>query len=159
MAGISGRLMGLKVGGVFISCEISSDFNCQADMLPASAIDSARWKEWIAGIRSWGMSVNGQLLAEAVGADFKTVMNSYFSGLPVFLIWGTRPSATTQLSLSGSALLSASSATGPSKGASTYTLTFQGTGALTSSFEDFALLINAMPPSADYPTIVDERVF
>lgn len=158
MAGISGRLMGLKVGGVFISCEISSDFNCQADMLPASAIDSARWKEWIAGIRSWGMSVNGQLLAEAVGADFKTVMNSYFSGLPVFLIWGTRPSATTQLSLSGSALLSAASATGPSKGASTYTLTFQGTGELQSSFEDFALIIDALPYDTDYPIIVNENV-
>lgn len=159
MSGIAGRLIGLKVNGIFISCEISCDFNFQADMLPASAIDSARWKEFISGIRSWSMSVNGQLLAEAAGADFKTVMNSFFSGLPVFLNWGTRPSAVTQLSITGSALLSTGSATAPGKGFSTYNLNFQGTGPLTTSFQDFQLLIDAMPASADYPVIVDERVF
>lgn len=158
MPGIPGRLLGLQVNGVFISCEVSSTFNFQADMLPASAIDSAGWKEFLAGIRSWSMSVSGQLLAEAVGADFKTVLNTYFSRLPVLLIWGTRPSATTQLSISGSALLASGSATGGSKGSSTYDLSFQGTGVLQTSFEDFSLIIDAMPAIEDYPIIVDVRV-
>lgn len=158
MAGISGRLIGLKANGIFISCEVSSDFSFNADMLPASAIDSAGWKEFVSGIRSWSMTVNGQLLAEAVGADFKTLLNNFFSRLPVTLIWGTRPSALTQMTISGLALLSAGSATAPNKGAATWTMTFQGTGALTTSFEDYSLIIDAMPASADYPVIVDEDI-
>jgi predicted secreted protein len=155
---IPGRLIGLKVNGIFISCELSCDFNFQAEMLPASAIDSAAWKEFIAGIRSWSMGVSGQLLAEAVGADFKTILNSFFTRIPVLVIWGTRPSATTQLSMSGSALVSGGSATGPNKGAATYTITFQGTGPLTTNFEDYSLIIDAMEPRDDWPIIVNENV-
>lgn len=158
MAGISGRLMGLQANGILISCEIQSSINFQANMLAASAIDSGRWAEVIAGLRSWTMTIDGQLLAEAVGADFKTLMNLFFSGLPVFLTWGTRPSATTQLSLSGSAVLASGSATGPSKGSSTWNMVFNGTGELKASFEDFALIIDAMPADALYPVIVDTDV-
>lgn len=158
MSALSGQLIGLQVNGIFISCEVSSDFNFQVDMLPASAVDSAGWREYIAGIRSWTMSVNGQLLAEAVGADFKTIMNAVFSRLPVLLIWGTRPSATTQLKLQGSAYPSTGNATAPTKGKATYSITFQGSGALTSSFEDFELLIDAMPVDADYPIVLDENI-
>lgn len=158
MGGIAGKLIGLQISGVFISCEISCDFSCNVEMLPASAIDSAGWKEFIGGLRSWGITVNGQLLAEAVGADFKTIMNAIYSRLPVFLTWGTRPSAVTQMSISGNALPSSLNATAPSKGAATWNVTFQGTGAPVASFEDFLLIIDAMPPDATYPTIVDERV-
>jgi predicted secreted protein len=159
MGGISGRLLGLQVGGVFISCEVSSEFNCNIDMLPASAIDSEGWKEFIQGIRSWTVNVSGQLLVEAVGADFKTLMNAVYTRLPVFVMWGTRPSATTQMSISGDAFPMNLNATGASKGAASWSVSFQGTGRPVSSFEDFALIIDAMPPSADYPTIVDTRVF
>jgi len=158
MSGIPGRLIGLKVNGVFISCELSCDFNFQSDMLPASAIDSAGWKEFIAGIRSWTMSVSGRLLTEAVGADFKTIMNSWISRNPLFLIWGTRPSATTQMSISGAALVASGNATGPNKGFANWNVTFQGTGELTTSFEDFSLIIDAMPAIEDYPIIYDLRV-
>lgn len=159
MGGIAGRLLGLQVGGVFISCEVSSAFNCNVEMLGASAIDSAGWKENLPGLRSWSIDVNGQLLAEAVGADFKTIMNAVYDRIPVFLKWGTRPSAVTQMSLSGAAYPTTLNATAPSKGASTWNVSFVGTGKPVASFEDFALIIDAMPPSADYPTIVDERVF
>ena len=159
MGGIAGRLLGLKVNGVFISCEVSSEFNCNVDMLPASAIDSEGWKEFIQGIRSWTVNVSGQLLVEAVGADFKTLMNAVYTRLPVFVIWGTRPSATSQMSISGDAFPMNLNATGASKGPASWNVSFQGTGRPVSSFEDFALIIDSMPPSADYPTIVDERVF
>lgn len=158
MGGIAGRLLGLQVNGVFISCEVACTFNFQADMLPASAVDSAGWKEFIMGIRSWTMSVDGQLLAEATGADFKTILNSFFTRIPILLTWGTRPSALTQMSISGNALVASGAATGPSKGPATWNVSFQGSGALTTSFEDFSLIIDAMPSSADYPTIVDENV-
>lgn len=155
MSAIPGSLIGLQFNGVFTSCEISSDINFSADMLPASAVDSGGWKEFIRGIKSWSMSVNGQLLAEAVGADFKTMVDAFDSGQPVFVSWGTRPSAVTQLSLSGFALVSAGSATGPNKGKATWTINFQGTGVLDTNFQDYSLIIDAMPAEADYPIIFD----
>jgi len=158
MASISGKLIGLQVNGQFISCELSCDFNLSAEMLPASAIDSAGWREYIAGIRTWSMSVSAQLLAEAVGADFKTVINAVYSRLPVAVRWGTRLSATTQLALSGLALPSTVQATAPNKGLANYNITFQGTGPLSNTFEDFSLIIDSMPASADYPLVINEDV-
>lgn len=155
MSAIQGKLMGLKVNGVFISCEVSSDISFQGETLPATAIDSGGWKEFLSGLRSWSMNVNGQLLAEAVGADFKTIFNSFVSRNPILLTWSTRPSATTALSLTGTAIVASGSATGPNKGNSTWTVAFQGTGALVPSFQDFALIIDAMPPEATYPIIFD----
>lgn len=158
MAGIPGRLLGLQTGGVFISCEIACTFNFQVAMLAASAIDSGGWAEFISGLRSWTVSVDGQLLAEAVGADFKTILNAVYSRQPIFLVIGTRPSATTQMTVSGSALPVSGSFSGPGKGVATWTALFQGTGKPTTSFQDYALIIDAMPAIADYPTIVDVRV-
>lgn len=158
MAGIPGRLLGLQIGGVFISCETSCSFNCSKDMLPASAIDSAGWKEFISGIKTWTMSVDGQLLAESAGADFKTILNDMFNDIPVLATIGTRPSATTQLTISGLALASQTGFTGPSKGKASWTANFQGTGKLTTNFEDFSLIIDSMPPESDYPIIFDLRV-
>lgn len=158
MAGIAGRLIGLQVNGAFVSCEVSCDFNFQVDMMPASAVDSEGWKEFIAGIRSWSVNVNGHLLAEAVGADFKTIMNAVFLRQQVLLTIGTRPSATTQLTLTGTALPATGGFTGPNKGASTWTVNFQGTGEIVASFEDFEIIIMAMPVNADYPLVVDEDI-
>lgn len=158
MAGIAGRLIGLQINGIYVSCELSADITFTVDMLPASAVDSAGWKEFIAGIRSWSINVSGQLLAEAVGADFKTIVNAIYSRLPVLLIWGTKPSATTQLTITGNALPTSANATAPNKGATTYNVSFQGTGAPTTSFEDFDLIIKAMDPEDDYPTILDMNV-
>lgn len=158
MASIPGRLLGLQVNGVFISCELSCDFTFQSDMLPASAVDSGRWKEFIAGIRSWSMSVNGQLLAEAAGADFKTLMLAAIAGDAVLVRWGTRTSAVTQMAMSGLAIPSNLQGTGPNKGSGTWTATLQGTGELDTDFQNFQLIIDAMPAEADYPIIYDLNV-
>lgn len=155
MSGIAGKLLGLQVGGLFISCEVSCNFNFQVAMLPASAVDSEGWVEFIAGLRSWSVQVDGQLLAEAVGADFKTILNAVFLRQQVLLIIGTRPSATTQMSIRGMALPSSGSFTGANKGSATWTTTFTGTGAPVASFEDFGIIIDAMPPESDYPIIYD----
>lgn len=155
MAGIPGRLLGLQVNGIFISCEVSCTFNFNVNMLAASAVDSAGWAEFIAGLRSWTVNVNGQLLAEAAGADFKTLMNAVFLRQQVLVKIGTRSTATTQMSITGKAIPSSGNFTGANKGASTWTMTLQGTGAPVASFEDFGLIIDAMPAVADYPLIYD----
>lgn len=147
--------MGVQIGGLFISCEVNCQFNFNVNMLAASAIDSEGWSEFIAGLRSWTVTVDGQLLADAVGADFKTILNAVFLRQTLLITVGTRQSATTQMSITGNALPSSGSFTGPNKGVSTWTVTFQGTGAPVASFEDFGIIIDSMPASEDYPIIYD----
>lgn len=156
-SGISGQLLGLKVNGAFTSCEISCEFSFDQEMLPASAVDSGRFKEFIAGIRGWTMTVNGNLLLDAVPTDFKSLfISGYMQGLPMFVDCSTRPSVETIMSFSGNALLQSGNFTGPATGKANWNMVFQGTGAIKPTYVNLELLIDAMPALADYPIIVDE---
>lgn len=154
---VAGRLIGVQVGGSFISCEISSSINLTQEMLPAAAVDSGRWAEFLEGERGWTITVNGGLLLEAVGADIKTILlSNYFDTLPLSVYFSTRPDATTELIFSGTALFSSGDITAPSTGAATWNVNLQGSGPLNHTIQDYALLIDAMPPESDYPILVDE---
>lgn len=153
----SGRLIGVQVQGSFISCEISATINFSQEMIPAAAIDSGRWAEFIAGLRSWGISVNGGLLLEAVGADIKTILlTNYFDKIPIFVMFSTRPTATLELVFSGSALFANGDITAPSVGTASWNVQLQGNGPLTAKMQDYSLLIDAMEPQDDWPILVDE---
>jgi predicted secreted protein len=159
MPGVNGSIIGLAFNGAFISCEISCAINFNREMLPASATDSGGWKEFISGVRDWNVNVNANLILEAVPADIKTLLTAnYFGDLPLYIQFSTRPSATTELILSGNTLFQSGSITAPFGSASNWTSTLQGTGPLNSTFQDYALLIDALPVGADYPTIVNEDV-
>lgn len=158
MPAIKGTLLGLKINGAFVSCETSCDFTTDVEMLQASSVSAGRWAEFVAGLRKWSVNVSGNLLLEAVGADAKTILNAIDSGLPVYLQFSTRASASSQFVLSGAALPQNIGINAPAQGNANWTAAFQGTGPLTTNFEDYNLLIDAMPAEADYPIIVNEDV-
>ena len=159
MPGIPGKLIGVKINGAFTSCEVSCTINLNRELLPASAVDSGGWKEYISGIRDWSISINANLLLEAVAADIKTVLTaSYFGNLPLYIQFSTRPSVETELILSGNALFQSGSITAGNVGNASTNINLQGNGELTPNFQNYALLIDAMPAEADYPIIVDEDV-
>ena len=159
MPGVNGNIIGLMVNGTFVSCEIGCSINFNQEMLAASAVDSGRWKEFIAGIRDWSVQVNGNLLLEAVGTDIKTILTAnYFGSLPLYIQFRTRPSATTELILSGNALYQTGNINAQGGAIANWTATFQGTGALTNTFQDYSLLIDALPSGTDWPTVVNEDV-
>lgn len=154
-----GKFLGLKVNGAFVSCETSCSISFDVNMLAASAVDSGGWKEFIAGIRGWQVTVDANLLLEAVPADIKAIITTgLINRLPMFIQFSTRPSVEIQMILSGAVLLASGSITAPAKGNATWNISFQGTGPLTTTYHDFDLLINAMPSFEDYPIIVNEDV-
>jgi len=154
---VAGRLIGVMVGGAFISCEISSTINFSQENLPTAAVDSGRWAEFINGLRSWGLSVNGGLLLEAVGADIKTVLlSNYFDEIPLSVFFSTRPSSTIELIFSGTALFTSGDITAPSDGGASWNIQLQGSGPLQHTIQDYSLLIDAMPPETPWDTLVDE---
>lgn len=159
MPGVSGKIIGVKVNGAFTGCEVSCTINFNRELLPASAVDSGGWKEFVSGLRDWSVSVNANLLLEAVGTDIKTILTAnYFGNFPLYLEFSTRPSVEIEMLLSGRALFQSGSITAGSTGNASTTVNLQGDGELTPSFQDYPLLIDAMPSEADYPTIVDEDV-
>lgn len=154
---IAGSLIGLIVNGAFVSCETQCQINFNQNMIPSSAIDSGGWAEFVAGLRSWSISVNGNLLLEAVGSDIKALIQTGFiNQLPMFAQFSTRPSSDVQLQFSGAVLFNTGSILAASTGVANWNATLQGTGKLNATYNNFSLLIDAMPSEADYPIIVDE---
>lgn len=153
-----GKFLGLMVNGAFISCETSCSFNFTIDMLPSSAIDSGGWKEYIAGIRGWAVTVDANLLLESVASDIKALITTGLMNRQImYAQFSTRPSSSIQLMLAGAVYLSGGSITAPVKGNATWNVTLQGTGALQTTFRDFDLLIDSMPAESDYSIVVDEN--
>lgn len=155
---IQGSLIGLMINGAFISCEVSSQINFNQVMIPSSAIDSGGWAEFVAGLRSWSITVNGNLLLEVVPSDIKALITTGFiNRQPIFVMFSTQQSSEIQLSFSGAALFSQGSIAAAAVGVANWSATLQGVGKLTTAYQDLALLIDAMPAESDYPIIVDER--
>lgn len=153
---IKGSLIGIKVDGNFINCETSCDFNCEIEMLPASAVTSGRWKEVIPGLRSWTMSVNMNLLLATVAADVKSIlMGALLTGDKVFLDFSTKTAISPLLSISGYAYPQTIGISAPGQGIATSTITFQGSGPFTTQVEQFYLIINAQPIEDDKPVYID----
>ena len=159
MPGIAGNLLGFKANGAFANCETQCSIKFDRDLLPASAEDSGNWKEYLYGIRGWSISVDGNLLLEAVPNDIKTLLRTgYFRDFPTYVQFSTAEGSNLELIYSGNALFQSGSITAPGQGKANWTVTMQGTGALTVKQQDYSLIINAMPIVADYPLIVNTRV-
>lgn len=152
---VPGKLLGVQVGNNFVSCETQCDFNCTVDMLAASAVTSGRWKEFIPGMRGWTVTVNMNLLLATQNADVKTILAQIETGEKVGISFCTRNGISPHMIISGFAYPQTVGISGPGAGLATATVTFQGTGPTTLDFEEFWLIINAMPAPADKPNIVD----
>lgn len=154
---IAGSLIGLSINGAFVSCETSCQINFNKVMIPSSAIDSGGWAEFVQGLKSWTVTVNGNLLLEAVPSDIKGLITSGFiNDRPLFAEIKTYPSSTIQMSFSGAVFFTQGSISSASSGVANWTCNLQGVGILNTSYVDLALLIDAMPAIADYPIILDQ---
>ena len=153
---LEGRLMGLSINGYAVECETQCDFNFDVEMLPASAISSGRWKNFIPGVRSWSITVAGNTLLKNAGADIKTILNAVLTGEIVELSFRTHPDISPYLIISGQAIPRQGNLSSANVGFSGWNVVFQGINAFTVDWEQFWLIINAMPPTADYPVIVEQ---
>lgn len=153
---IKGNRINLSFNGLNISCQTSCELSFDAEMIGASSVSSGRWKEFVAGIRSWSFTVNANVLkANNTGADVRNVLAAYLSGQRVFMEMKSTTGELIELVFSGYVLVQNGGIQAGNVGAATWNGTFQGTGALTTNVEDFGLIINAMPIEADYPIIYE----
>jgi predicted secreted protein len=151
---IKGNRINLSWNGLNISCQTSCELSFDAEMIGASSVSSARWKEHVSGIRSWSFNVNAKVLrANNTGADIRNVLAAYLSGQRVFMEMKSNTGDLNELTFSGYVLVQSGGIQAGSTGAATWNGSFQGTGALNTNVEDFGLIIDAMPIEAEWPII------
>ena len=154
---IPGKLMGVAVGGTFISCETESTLNFDKDLLPASSVTSGEYAEFIQGKKNWNVSVNGILLKREAGADFKTLFMAWHLNTVLTVYFRTRLGVDQFLIWKGQAIVKSGMANAPKRGFANWNIVFQGNGVLEMDWEEFWTIINAMPAPSDQPNIVDTR--
>lgn len=153
---IRGALMGLSADGNFISCETNAEMHFDTEMIPASSVSSGYFREKVPGKQDWRMQVDGNLLKRAMASDFKTLFTSWRNRQPVQLQFRTRPWVDQYLIFEGEAWVQQGSLLAPIRGLSNWTIVFDGNGVLNMDWEEFWNIINAMPPTADWPTVVEQ---
>src|SRR5690606_17472314 len=153
---VQGALTGITLNGDFFACESTCTLNVAVDFINAASTESGRWREVVPAMRSWDITVEGNLLLTGLGANAPRVMQAIFDGELLDVAFATLSGVSPKLFIGGKAYASGNSLTGPSKGNATWVVTLIGSGPLTMDWELFALIINAMPPAADKPYIVDQ---
>lgn len=132
MALINGTNLVIKVGGVPILKATTASIEMSVDMPDATTKDSQGWAEFFAGVRSWTLSSDG-LIDYATSASVETdeLVAMLIARTPVSVSFGT--STSGDMLLSGSAYVSSISQTADMESPSGFSVSFQGTGALTQS--------------------------
>lgn len=153
---IDGLLLAVEVGGSRIDCEINCDFSYETDMLPATNPNVGRWRSFLAGVQGWTVAVNGILMLGSAGTGFANLFDIAMQGDHVGIKFGTITGVTPGMVLEGQALIRSINLGAPSVGKSQFSVIFQGSGPLNRNFEENELIIDAMPPEAEWPLIVEE---
>ena len=130
MALINGTNLVIKVGGLPIMKATTASLELSVDMPDATTKDSQGWAEFFAGVRSFTLSSDG-LIDYATSASVETdeLVGMLIARSPIAIEFAT--STAGDMKLSGSAYVSSISQTADMESPSGFSVTFQGTGALT----------------------------
>jgi predicted secreted protein len=130
MALINGTNLVIKVGGVPLLRATTASLEISVDMPDATTKDSAGWAEFFAGVRSFTLSSDGLVnYATAAGVETDELVAMLIARTAVSVEFAT--STAGDMKLSGSAFVTSISQTADMESPSGYSVTFQGTGALT----------------------------
>lgn len=126
---LSGNLLGIEIDGKFVACETSCEFSFEADMLDASAVDSGRWKEVIAGLRSWSVSVNAAMLLQSSATDLTSIINAFVSGARMRVRIKTKVAMIGSIMITGYVIVQSGGLSAAVNSTSTWNTTLEGDGA------------------------------
>lgn len=125
---VNGTKIGLYVGGVLVASATSHTLNIEANMIDVSSKDSAGWAEFIGGQKTW--SIDGEYLFHFDAANgYEELYDSWNARTSVTAMFSTEVSG--DIKFSGSAFVTSLPLEAPMEDATTYSVSLQGTGALT----------------------------
>jgi predicted secreted protein len=132
MALINGTNLTIKVGGVALLKATTASLELSVDLPDATTKDSAGWSEFFAGVRGFTLSSDG-LVDYATDAKVETdeLVALLIARSAVAVEFSTATSG--DMKLNGNAFITSISQTADMESPAGFSVSFQGTGALTQS--------------------------
>lgn len=130
MALINGTNLVIKINGNPIMKATTASIEMSVDMPDATTKDSAGWAEFFAGVRSWTMSTDGLIdYASSASVETDELVQMLIDRNALAVTFST--STAGDMLLSGNAYITSISQTADMESPSGFSVSFQGTGALT----------------------------
>ena len=109
----------------------STDFELSKDTIDATNKDGGSYKEFLVGLSGWTMNAEGIFEEDgsATGVSAKDLLDDIIAGAPLTVIMTSN--VTGDIKLSGSAVITSFAWNAPVNDVSTFSVSLQGTGALT----------------------------
>lgn len=83
---MDGKLVGLKIDGNYVDCEISCTLTVSNEHLDASGATNGNWRYFIEGYKSWNVTVNAKALRNASSAGFAKIFKKNFLSNQTFVL-------------------------------------------------------------------------
>jgi TP901-1 family phage major tail protein len=128
---ISGTDLGVYTGTgtpALLSAATSCAINISRDMRDTSNKDSASWKKVLPGQKSWTVSSENLYIPSATNGYY-VMFQAMVAGTAIVLTWKT--TNASDIIFSGTAYIASLSKTSPNEGNVSYSVNFQGDGAIT----------------------------
>ncbi len=130
MALINGTNLVIKIAGNPIMKATTASLEMSVDLPDATTKDSAGWAEFFAGVRSWTLSSDGLIdYASSGSVETDELVQMFLDRQAVAVTFST--STAGDMVLSGNAYITSISQTADMESPSGFSVSFQGTGALT----------------------------
>lgn len=149
MAGIDGKLIGMRIGIDFVPCEVSVTLNFEVDKLNTSSSANGDWEHHRNGYKKWNASVDGRLLVNSTEGSFNSLMDAYLNDTPLAIAIENRDPNGQPIRIWGEATIQQGTLEGASLGKATWQVQFRGNGPLHSDIATFFDVVNAMPYNDD----------
>lgn len=159
LAPIDGKLLGIRIDGDFSPCEVTCSIRDENELLPASSEESGNHENFIEGYKRGSITVNSRLLINASPSGYARIMQKNALPNQTFeLVFENRTSDAPGIMVMGTYRIQEMELTASVGDKAEYNITFVRCGAYTRlEFEEYNIIINAMPAWADKPYIVDTR--
>jgi TP901-1 family phage major tail protein len=131
---INGTDLIIKVGSDTVAYATSCSLELSADEIDQTSKDSGGWKDIAAGLRSWNMSADALYVNNAAASSedgFPELTTALIARTAVTVHFTFGTAATGDYVYSGSAIITSLSLSSGVEDQATYSVTFNGTGALT----------------------------
>ena len=127
MAAIKGLDVLIKVGSTVVGGQRNASLEMSAETIDTTVKSTGGWAAKIPGIKSWTSSCDGVYFLDDAG--LKAAQTAFMNGTEVKLEF----SKGTDLVYSGQAVITSMSVEAGQEDVVSYTISFEGTGALTAS--------------------------
>ena len=109
----------------------STDFELSKDTIDATNKDGGNYKEFLVGLSGWTMNAEGIFEEDgsATGVSAKDLLDDIIAGAPITVVMTSLVSG--DIKLSGSAIITSFAWNAPVNDVSTFSVSLQGSGALT----------------------------